>query len=882
MDIVWEDPPVPEGPFFTRDVYETCSVALTVPELWAFLQSRDETATEENISVADANGGCPPSNEAQQQTNSTKEECSWDSFGSEDSCPDMEVQDSKNTKVDNVPFPEPRVPYPCASALSKTEQKTYLNYLTSQMKKKKPIPQALLNRVNEEVTQFMKYLQDVSRICADDYSVIPQGALQYSEEFFQSSLDHIKTLPKLYQIHELTSLTGGKFNPALTLTSEKQLLIMGTVDITDHKPVHVDAQLASDYQSVTSETPPAKKAKDMHASISSDNNAEKLCTSYEPHVCLTRDALVRLLDNLGPDFREQWELPLLIKIHPEKGKGKRKTVYIDSPLLKTEVTVRERSHIYHQESLKRSITMNGTRKVFHVMTELPVNEQPALDRSLVSFESDSLDFEVDLTDLETFGETSTSNKVPKIKKTKNEQDAVVKSEKTASQTKSSSKNTSSSLREEMETDPVTSAGTQMLRNEAAEQQRMNSVQESDSVAHFTGDSDDEKLIIDDASTKMTPKPKPQTPQLSDPEFCLPSQATRSRRRLRQTKAPGDQLGEILRMQTAMFNSAKPSSVPQEVSSPTTQTGPSGHSHTTLVKACVSSYLERNPNQEEETFDAPHSAAAPVENLKTKEHKKRLSQDLQAAAEDEQDYEAPKEGNLLYKLYSLDDLLLMVRSSISFTHSRKFDSNQNKYVPVNIFPKLEYQLSYGVECLSSNEACQLWTETLLHSSTVSYIAHINAHTSKVALLRRLPDNWIQSISCGFKPSKSLNILHHLLKKLIGLDEGQYLLAHKAGEPFVSILKAAHGKGRQGLYNLQQAHSYMPQPPASGAVPWIPVDPSVYLPFHRKHSRVPCTFPPEDFPQTLKVGTSQNQNCRGRPTGTKKPTKRKMKKKRAAKK
>lgn len=42
------------------------------------------------------------------------------------------------------------------------------------------------------------------------------------------------------------------------------------------------------------------------------------------------------------------------------------------------------------------------------------------------------------------------------------------------------------------------------------------------------------------------------------------------------------------------------------------------------------------------------------------------------------------------------------------------------MPVHVLPKMEYQLSYGVECLTSSEACQLWTETLLHSSTVSYI------------------------------------------------------------------------------------------------------------------------------------------------------------------
>lgn len=57
----------------------------------------------------------------------------------------------------------------------------------------------------------------------------------------------------------------------------------------------------------------------------------------------------------------------------------------------------------------------------------------------------------------------------------------------------------------------------------------------------------------------------------------------------------------------------------------------------------------------------------------------LSQDLQAGAEDERDYDAPEEGNLLYKLYSLQDLLLMVRSSVSLTHTRKVGS-QNQVNP----------------------------------------------------------------------------------------------------------------------------------------------------------------------------------------------------------
>lgn len=64
----------------------------------------------------------------------------------------------------------------------------------------------------------------------------------------------------------------------------------------------------------------------------------------------------------------------------------------------------------------------------------------------------------------------------------------------------------------------------------------------------------------------------------------------------------------------------------------------------------------------------------------------LSQDLQAGAEDEQDYEAPKEGNLIYKLYSLQDLLLMVRSSVALSHTRSVGSSENKVQPTHLLQK----------------------------------------------------------------------------------------------------------------------------------------------------------------------------------------------------
>ncbi|XP_073327318.1 little elongation complex subunit 2 [Pagrus major] len=908
MEPVWEDPPVPDAPFFTRDLYDKYSLAPNIRELWAFLQSPAENANiKQGRDVGAAKASCSSSTEkaGEFKDNSciSSKESHWDSCDSDDPCTDNPAEGSEECKrarksrvklkqVENeadAAFPEPRLPYPCLSTLSSNQQKMYFDILMS--KNRGSLTQSLKARVDNEVMEFTRYLQDVARICADDYNFISQGAMQYSEDFFRSCLGCLQTFPQLYQIHEMTSLTGGTFDTGLKLTFEKQLLIMGNVDITDHKIVPADAQLASDYQSVSSVNPPAKKAKDMHATISSDGNAEKLCARYEPHVCLTRDALFRLLNNHGPDFAEQWEMPVWVKAKPGKGSGQKKTVYIDSPLLKTEMTVRERSHIYHEESLKLSIKKNGSKNVFHVMTELPVNEKQisteSSQRNVVSFEDTSLDFEVDLTDLETFGET-TPIKTPKMQKIKEEHNECLESKKDNSKS-CSQEETNPSLADLDE--PMTEETTKPVQSETVvqktEQKRQDSSQESDEDIALTGDSDDEKLVIDDSvSPTVTPR-RPKTrpcsansliPAVTESvpmtsESSSPQSVARMRRQTKKAKVSGDQLSEILRMQTAMFNSAsdkaKSSTIAEESTSSTQCTGPSVQSHSiSLVKPCVSSYLERNQHQDGKTCAAPLESAA-VAKISTPEHKKILSQDLQAGTEDEQDYEAPEEGNLLYKLYSLQDLLLMVRSSVSLTHSRKVaSSSQNQFVPVHVLPKLEYQLCYGVECLSSSEACELWTETLLHSSTVSYTAHIDAYTSNVALLRKLPDDWRQNISCGFKPSKSLNILHHLLKKLTGLEEGRYLITHKAAEPFVTLLKAANGKGSRGAYDLQQVHSSVPRPPASGLVPWIPVDPHVVLPFHQKHSHVPCTFPLRPILKKATDGPSQFKNHRaGPPTNNK---------------
>ncbi|KAG7468232.1 hypothetical protein MATL_G00140780 [Megalops atlanticus] len=923
MELTWDTVPCDGTIFFSRDLYDKHSLAPTVKELLAIAQSSDaataEVKTESALDASNKNADCPTSTIPEKGNVSAAQNPEFGSPASD-------------------AFPEPRLPFPRFSMLTSREQRTYVRLLMN--KTQNESFQLLHDRVMFETTEFMKYLQDVARICADDYNYLSPGAARYAEECLRASLDKVKNYPPVYLLQEMTSITGGKFNPELSLNFEKQLLALGKVTTGDfYKMLPKDVQLAVDYETMFAETPPEKKASLACRDISSDQNAEKLCARYDPHVCLTNQAFVRLLNNHGPDYCDQWEIPVCVK--ETSGNDSRKVVYIDSPLVKTEMTVREKSLLFHEESMKLVLKRTGSKKVFELLLDHPESEQMALlpetcTRSLVAFDDTGVDFETDLTDLETFGESSSALKKTQIqtephpptggvkpvfsqpaaapKKLSGSSETAVEGSSKLEQAPATKEADSSQTHLEAslstdrseETDlsfqsdteglsacsPAQGVGQNPLSSPPAKRLKPDPAAGLDELSSG-GESDEERLVIDIlcspsstpetkdeteaqnvssakeatapadpiADTPRSPSPIviPDTPMSPSPEPdkqpCPepPSPNVREKARKAAKKSTPrvsrdcDQLGQILRMQTALLKPC-PDSTHDTISPPRggvslSSPAPQAQSHPqSLVKPCVSSYLEASQGPVQGTslgsaVTASADSQTPVQN------KRLLSEDLLVSAEDEQDYECPEEGNLLYRLYSLQDILLMVRSSVPLARSKMIAAGP-KTVPVHILPKLEYQLCYGIECLTKSEACQLWAERLLHSSTVSYVGHVDALSSKLYKMEEISPERIVSAPCGFTPARSLNILHHLLKKVAGLQEGRYLLCHKAGEPLVTILKASDGENiSRTTYDLHQAHSELPQAPPNGPSPWVPVDPTHLLPFHIKHRRVPCTFPPQ---------------------------------------
>ncbi|KFU99873.1 NMDA receptor-regulated protein 2, partial [Pterocles gutturalis] len=918
--------------FFSHEIYEKYSMAPSLSELW-HLSNREAKKKVEALANSPEN----------------RQTCSMQSADP------VEVEAKSTT--DNNPFPEPRLPYPFTSCLTEKEQKTYLYLMTKYSKKKKNFQiNAASQRelftylqmkevVNNEIAEFMKFAQNAAKSCAQDYDAISEDALRYTEELLRACIGHVQKYPEFYTLQEMMSIMGGKFHTQLTLRLEKNLLVMGTArrGKTDFPTMPV--QLPTDYKTVTSIITPEKKASIMHNDISSDSNAEKLALKYCPQVVLSNQSLFTLLNNHGLNYKEQWEIPVCIKMIPVAGGKPAKVVYVDSPLLRKEMTVRERNQIFHEIPMDFLATKTSYVSISDVSMDKPA-EDSLLQWDMYSDtyqyrkiplpDDTGMDFDDDVTELETFGATvklSRTSKMesafPPISNTaKVSSHGLKMGRKNISTINSGSeegKNTISeqsvsacasmqlpSLDDFVYFGPEENSSHKSLNLEEVELKKAQHVvtkevldnetklntlssavscrkesdaaQKSETCTSFcSSDTDEERLVIDaecknpdcskttvpnpvsPASAEAAKSPSPTQILLASTTDCsdIMNQGKNAfRKPTRKLSKEFDPVGQILKMQTELLKS------------------PSQKVHEQPVVSCDNSnampaHVPQSPKplvtSSTETLPVPasnHNGSS--RNTWTwlfqGVPQRKLPNDLQMLEEDPSEYEAPQDGNLVYKLFSLNDLLLLVRCSVQKVKSLPQYNKKKKaqkLTPVFLLPKLEYQTYYGVEALTESEVCQLWTESMLHSECLFYIGRIDAFTSKLIMLEKISPEILREKLGLIKPANSLNILHHILKKVSDLQEGTYLLTHAAGDSSVAIYKSCLDKTTRASYNLHKAHCDLPAVPATLSVPWVPLDPSLPLPCHLNHGRVPCTFPPAPQEAMWKQGITGAKGQSGTP-------------------
>ncbi|NXF04817.1 ICE2 protein, partial [Smithornis capensis] len=883
--------------FFSHELYEKYSLSPSLSELW-HLSKREAKKKVEALANSSEN----------------RQTCSVQAADS------VEVEPKSTT--DEHPFPEPRLPYPFTSCLSEKEQKTYLYLMTKYSKKMNHFQVNAANQrelftylqmkevVNNEVAEFMKFAQNAAKSCAQDYDAISEDALHYTEELLRACIGHVQKYPEFYTLQEIMSIMGGKFHTQLNFRLEKNLLLMGTArrGKTDFPAMPV--QLPTDYKTVTSIITPEKKAQMMYNDISSDSNAEKLALKYCPQVVLSNQSLFTLLNNHGLNYKEQWEIPVCVKMITVAGSKPAKVVYVDSPLLRKEMTVRERNQIFHEIPMDFLATKTSYVSVSDVVMDKPAEDNlfqwdvssdtTYLSRKIPLPDDTGMDFDDDVTELETFGACAKLSRTSKMESTfptvsntaKVSSHGLKMGAKSTSTINSGDEEGKNTLSEQeipacasvqlpsldiipcfspeenslceslksvevelnkaqhaMTKEIVDSETGDSLSDAVSVKKESDAAQKNEPYTSLcSSDTDEERLVIDSeckntdsckpavpnsvsgASAEAARSPSPSHIPLASTTDCsdaMDQGKKASRKPTRKLSKELDPVGQILKMQTELLKS------------------PSQKSHEPVVSCDPSNAVPAQVPQSPKALvtSSTETVPAPTSNPNSSSRntwtwlfdgmpKRKLPSELEMLEEDPSEYKAPQEGNVVYKLFSLDDLLLLVRCNVQKVKSLpryQKKKKAQKLTPIFLLPKLEYQAYYGVEALTESEVCQLWTESLLHSECLFYIG-------KPCKLLLLPFFFFH------RPANSLNILHHILKKVSDLQEGSYLLTHTAGDSSVGIYKSSLDKTSRSSYNLHKAHCDLPAVPATLSVPWVPLDPSLPLPYHISHGRVPCTFPP----------------------------------------
>ncbi|XP_015982333.2 little elongation complex subunit 2 isoform X3 [Rousettus aegyptiacus] len=870
-----------------------------------------------------------------------------------------------------VLLPKPRVPYPRFSRFSQREQRSYVDLLVKYAKISTNSKAVGINKndylqyldmkkhVSEEVTEFLKFLQNSAKKCAQDYNMLSDDGRLFTEKILRACIDQVKKYPEFYTLHEVTSLMGFfPFRIEMGLKLEKTLLALGSVKYVKTVFPSMPAKLQLSKDSVSTIETLEQTTAAMHYDISKDPNAEKLVSRYHPQIILTSQSLFALLNNHGPEYKEQWEIPVCIKVIPVAGSKPVKVIYVNSPLPQKKMTMRERNQIFHEVPLKFMMSKNTAVPVSAVFMDKPedyISEMESicgnapwiLGREKMSYEVNEcrkietlenldLDFDDDVTELETFGVTTTNpskspspesistvhnmtdtttapsaattpvvpiapdtsahsrslsqilmeqlqkekqlvtgiDDDPEEYKNKDDQEGFVPcGEKVSdnsdkSMMQDSDLKTPDALQLESSTENETSNENDMATDMVYTDERPNVPENTENSKEKTAtseaaktedivlcnsDTDEDCLIIDTEcqknSNEMTANvsanlsSKPASPNSSLGQASVETQTNTNttcsleescvlKKPIKRVYKKFDPVGEILKMQDELLKpvSRKIPELPLM-----------------NIENSKQPPVSEQPSVPSDASNWPKTVWPSA----FQKPKGRLPYELQDYVEDTSEYVAPQEGNFVYKLFSLQDLLLLVRCSVQRIETRPRSKKRKKIrrqFPVYVLPKVEYQACYGAEALTESELCRLWTESLLHSNCSFYVGHIDAFTSKLFLLEEITSEELKEKLSALKISSLFNILQHILKKLSSLQEGSYLLSHAAEDSSLLIYKTSDGKVTRTAYNLHKTHCSLPGVPSSLSVPWVPLDPNLLLPYHIHHGRIPCTFPPKSVGPT----------------------------------
>lgn len=215
-------------------------------------------------------------------------------------------------------------------------------------------------------------------------------------------------------------------------------------------------------------------------------------------------------------------------------------------------------------------------------------------------------------------------------------------------------------------------------------------------------------------------------------------------------------------------------------------------------------------------------------------------------------------NVHYQLFSLGPdashsnspllcMRILVRSNLHGLS--QFEKKQEKCKTYVTSTKIENQPYFGCEVSTLSEITQQWVQLLVRPNTSLLLLRVCNNSGEILMTeeRCLPEilkDGKQS-HVGFSSSQPLAIFYAVFSTVLRQPTGHYLLHHDPKtEAFIQLMKAADPDKETNLqvYNLHKAYATASvSTRVYTAPPWVTIDTHILTPFHKKHMKIPGTFP-----------------------------------------
>ncbi|XP_047502745.1 LOW QUALITY PROTEIN: uncharacterized protein LOC125048218 [Penaeus chinensis] len=234
----------------------------------------------------------------------------------------------------------------------------------------------LQNRVYEEQKMFMDFSFQVSRLQLDSYNSIPELVNEYVNEYVQHrSRRATKYMSIYFQEQEVPIRPQDPSNRLSNLQFQHlgHLLSLGSVPWLKLPNVHKLNQLNLD-ESVLKTQPPVPKEEDkgntLSGTVCEDPNAIYLAQKHQANIVICTSALKTLADNHGPNFDNEWDIPVKVQsynIKDDNGEEKsHRVVFIDKPMPKKTWTPLDKKQLFYKKAALASLTEIKRLNVFRM------------------------------------------------------------------------------------------------------------------------------------------------------------------------------------------------------------------------------------------------------------------------------------------------------------------------------------------------------------------------------------------------------------------------------------------------------------------------------------------------------------------------------------